>query len=203
MFVFLYVLCRMVLARCVGAETQLQSVTAGWWNQLIEKQWTVQFWSYDLISEVSTNSVFILTSRLCHVWLCDVASPIPSWHRLRRGGVTFRDATSWLQTYAERWLWRTVTVGPVKANFLLIYCDVHVCLVWNSGPFEIVYVRECRWRFDHTYYMLYWLWYILDWNFRDARGVYNGRLCGRSFSWTSGEVVAVRRVGVFVLVRFA
>jgi len=21
-------------------------------------------------------------------------------------------------------------------------------------------------------------WYILDWNFRDARGVYNGRLCG-------------------------
>ena len=24
-----------------------------------------------------------MTSRLCHVWLCDVASPIPSWHRLR------------------------------------------------------------------------------------------------------------------------
>jgi len=44
------------------------------------------------------------------------------------------------------------------------------------------------------------LWYILDWNFRDARGVYNGRLCGRSFSCTSIEVVAVRRVGVFVLV---
>ena len=38
---------RMVLARRVGAETQLQRVTAGWWNQLIEKQWTVQFWSYD------------------------------------------------------------------------------------------------------------------------------------------------------------
>ena len=29
------------------------------WNQLIEKQWTVQFWSYDLISEVSTNDVLI------------------------------------------------------------------------------------------------------------------------------------------------
>ena len=29
-------------------------------------------------------------------------------------------------------------MGPVKANFLLIYCDVYVCLVWNSGPFEIV-----------------------------------------------------------------
>ena len=45
--------------------------------------------------------------------------------------VTFRDAMSWLRTYAERCLWRTVTVGPVKANFLLIYCDVYVCLVWN------------------------------------------------------------------------
>ena len=31
-----------------------------------------------------------------------------------------------------------------------------------------------------------------------ARGVYNGRLCGRSFSLTSSEVVAVRRVGVLV-----
>jgi len=49
--------------------------------------------------------------------------------------VTFRDATSWLRTYAERCLWRTVTVVPVTANFLLIYCDVYVCLVWNSGPF--------------------------------------------------------------------
>ena len=35
-------------------------------------------------------------------------------------------------------------MGPVKANFLLIYCGVYVGLVWNSGPFEIVYVRECR-----------------------------------------------------------
>ena len=46
-----------------------------------------------MVSEVSTNGVFILTSRLCHVRLCDVASPIPSWHRLRRGGVTFCDST--------------------------------------------------------------------------------------------------------------
>ena len=36
----------------------------------------------------------MMTSRLCHVWLCDVASPIPSCHRLRRGGVTFLDSTS-------------------------------------------------------------------------------------------------------------
>ena len=56
---------------------------------------------------------------------------------------------------------------------------LHVCLVRMAG--------NC-------------LWYILDWNFRDARGVYNGRLCGRSFSGTSGKIVAVRRVGVFVLV---
>ena len=117
--------------------------------------------------------------------------------------VTFRDATSWLWTYAERCLWRTVTVGPVKAHFLFIYCDVYVCLVWNSGPFEIVYVRECRWRFGHMYYLLYWLWCILEEMFLVVWGVYNGRPCGRSFSWTSGEVVAVRRVGVFVLVRFA
>ena len=56
---------------------------------------------------------------------------------------------------------------------------LHVCLVILAG--------SC-------------LWYILDWNFRDARGVYNSRLCGRSFSCMSIEVVAVRRVGVFVLV---
>ena len=53
----------------------------------------MQFWSCGLISGVSTNGVFILTSRLGHVWLCDVASPIPSWHRLRRGAVTFCDST--------------------------------------------------------------------------------------------------------------
>jgi len=90
---FCYFVCAMldmmVLARRVGAEMQLQRVTAGWWNQLIDKQWTAQFWSYVLNSEVSTNDVCRSTSRLCHVWLCDVASPIPSWHRLRRGGVTF------------------------------------------------------------------------------------------------------------------
>ena len=40
-------------------------------------------------------------------------------------------------------------------------------------------------------------WRILEEMFRDARVVYNGRLCGRSFSGTSGEVVAVRIVGVF------
>jgi len=48
-----------------------------------------------------------------------------------------------------------------------------------------------------------WFWYVLVWNFRDAKGVYNGRTCGRSLSWTSTVVVAVRIVGVFVLVRLA
>ena len=43
-------------------------------------------------------------------------------------------------------------------------------------------------------------WCILEDMFLAMRGVYNGRPCGRSFSWTSGEVVAVRRVGVFLLV---
>ena len=77
---FLYVLCRIwwywrdvLVLRRNSREWQLGDGIS--W---CEKQWTVQFWSYDLISEVSTNGVFILTSRLCHVWLCDVASPIPS-----------------------------------------------------------------------------------------------------------------------------
>ena len=43
-------------------------------------------------------------------------------------------------------------------------------------------------------------WCILEEMFLVVWRVYNGRLCGRSFSWTSGEVVAVRRVGVFVWV---
>ena len=145
-----------------------------------EKQWTVQFWSYDLISEVSTNGVFILTSRLCHVWLCDVASPIPSWHRLRRGGVTF---------------------GRLAVIVLLIYCTV---LYLDFARWTILDVVD-SWRFQFLHVCLVimagnCLWYILDWNFRDARGVYNCRLCGRLFSWTSSEVVAVRIVGVFVWV---
>jgi len=49
--------------------------------------------------------------------------------------VTFRDATSWLRAYAECCLLRIVTVVSVTANFLLIYCDVYVCLVLNSGSF--------------------------------------------------------------------
>ena len=49
--------------------------------------------------------------------------------------VTFRDVTSWLRTYAECCLLRIVTVVSVTANFLLIYCDVYVCLVLNSGSF--------------------------------------------------------------------
>jgi len=115
----------MVLARRVGAETLLQRVTAGWWNQLIEKQWTVQFWSYDPISEVSTNDVFILTSRLCHVWLCDVASPIPSWHRLRRGGVTFG---------------RLAVIDFDGCHCLLIYCVVRFR--------TLVQFRRCRFQND-------------------------------------------------------
>jgi len=41
-------------------------------------------------SEVSSSGVCSdEVSSLSHVWFGDVASPIPSWHRLRRGGVTF------------------------------------------------------------------------------------------------------------------
>ena len=41
-----------------------------------------------------------------------------------------------------------------------------------------------------------WLWYVREWNFRDARGVYNCRPCGWSVSLSSGEFVAVRSVRV-------
>jgi len=85
----------MVLAKRVGTETQLQRVTAGWWNQWCTnvEHWSsgvIMFWTVKSPPTVSSY----MTSRLCHVWLCDVASPIPSWHRLRRENVTFRDATS-------------------------------------------------------------------------------------------------------------
>ena len=71
--------------------------------------------------------------------------------------------------------------------------------------FPVICIRRSRWIRDVSFrFSLLCLvimagnrfWYILDWNFRDARGVYNGRLCGRSFSRMSGEFVAVRMVGV-------
>ena len=40
-------------------------------------------------------------SSLVHVWFCDVASPIPSWHRLRRGGVTFPKDLPYLFTVSH------------------------------------------------------------------------------------------------------
>jgi len=53
-------------------------------------------------SEVSTNVVSDdqMKSRLCLTfWFRDVASPIPSWHSLRRGGVTFAKTILDLLTY--------------------------------------------------------------------------------------------------------
>ena len=60
-----------------------------------------------------------------------LCSPSCAWSTV----VTFRDATSWLRAYAECCLLRIVTVVSVTANFLLIYCDVYVCLVLNCGSF--------------------------------------------------------------------
>ena len=75
-------------------------------KSLTYKHWLMKFWSYVLNSEVSTNwCLFMMTSRLCHVWLCDVASPIPSWHRLRRWGVTFLDSTSFAANLFTYLLW--------------------------------------------------------------------------------------------------
>ena len=130
---FCYFVCVMlfmvVLARRVGAETQLQRVTAGWWNQWCTnvQHWScgVMFWSGKSPPTVSSYR----TSRLCHVWLCDVASPIPSWHRLWRGGVTFQ----WLAVFGcgllldvvccELLLWRhwlrTSYLFTVMCSFVL------------------------------------------------------------------------------------
>ena len=78
---------------------------------------------------------------------------------------------------------------------LLTYCDYEFCVS--------VYFRH---RFHQKVPVLHvclvvmagnCFWCILEEMFLVVWRVYNGRLCGRSFSWTSGEVVAVRRVGVF------
>ena len=106
-----------------------------------------------------------LHQRCSYIWFCDVASPIPSWHRLRRGGVTFG---------------RLAVIDFDGCHCLLIYCVVRFRTLVH---FRLCRFQKCRWKFCQMYYLLYWLWYILDWNFRDARGVYNGRLCGWSFSF--------------------
>ena len=81
-----------------------------------------------MISEVSTNGVFILTSRLCHVRLCDVASPIPSWHRLRRGGVTFgRLAVSDSEL--------GVDVIDFDECYCYLFTVLYCSLVLHAGPF--------------------------------------------------------------------
>jgi len=53
--------------------------------------------------------------------------------------VTFRDATSWLRTYAERCLWRTVTVGPVRRTSCLF--TVMYTFVWFG---TLVHFRCCK-----------------------------------------------------------
>jgi len=79
-----------VLARRVGAETRLQEINRCI-SLMYEISWCYEHWShgvYVMNSEVSTSGVCSdEVSSLSHIWFCDIASPIPSWHRLRRGGV--------------------------------------------------------------------------------------------------------------------
>ena len=110
------------------------------------------------------------------------------------GGEVWRSATRrWiLLTYARQFLlWAYFTYLCDYEFCVLVYFrrwfhqkvpGLHVCLVVMAG--------NCFWCILEEMFLVVWR-------------VYNGRLCGRSFSWTSGEVVAVRRVGVFLLVRFA
>ena len=90
--------------------------------------------SYDLISKVSTNGVFILTSRLCHVWLCDVASPITSWHRLRWGGVTFgRLAVSDFELGVD-----VIDFDECYCYlFTVLYCDVQFWSILDSVCWKV------------------------------------------------------------------
>ena len=100
-------------------------------------------------------------------------------------------------------LWRSVTrrhgcrlmLNVVCGGLLLWsrHCSTYLlyCTVFRFCT--LVHFRCCcfemvRFRFLHVCLVIMagnCLWYILDWNFRDARGVYNGRLRGRSFSGTS------------------
>ena len=126
----------MVLARRVGAETQLQRVTAGWCNQLMwetvdskvlelcSKHWSLHRWCF-----------LIMTSRLCHVWLCDVASPIPSWHRLRRGGVTFQ--------------WLAVFCCGLRLD--VVCCELGLDVICYKLVFYICWMRT------YFTYLLWWL----------------------------------------------
>jgi len=169
----------MVLARCVGAETQLQRVTAGWWNQLIEnidstvlELWSDQWSLHQRCFHIDVSSL----SRLV-VWRCLADSVLAS---SSAGRCDVRATRRHCSTYL---LYCTVFRFCTLVHFRCCWFEkvpvLHVCLVIMAG--------NC-------------FWCILEEMFLVFRGVYNGRLCGRSFSWTSSEVVAVRRVGVFVLV---
>ena len=82
-----------VPARRVGAEARLQER-----DKLIydfscfnELWWTMKSRSLMLWTVKSPPA-----SSLSHFWFRDVASPIPSWHRLWRGSVTFAKVDTWL-----------------------------------------------------------------------------------------------------------
>jgi len=106
---FRYFVCVMpyivVPAGRVGAEARLQErdrliYDVSWFNEL---WWTMKSWSLMLWTVMSPPAsylmirwslVFVLT-----FWFRDVASPIPSWHRQRRGGVKFAKTRLDLLTY--------------------------------------------------------------------------------------------------------
>ena len=96
--IFCYFVCVMpyivVPARRVGAEARLQErdrliYDISWFNEL---WWTMKSWSLMLwtVKFPPTSYLMIRWSPVfVSLWFRDVASPIPSWHHLRRGGVTF------------------------------------------------------------------------------------------------------------------
>ena len=142
---FLYVLCwiwwywrDVLVLRRNSREWQL-----GVGISCSEKQWTVQFWSYVLNSEVSTNGVILhdvsSLSRLI-VWRCLADSVLAS---SSAGRCDVRPTRRWtLLTCAWQFLiWAYCT-------YLLTYCDCLFC----RGVKDVYGVPESWWKFDQMYY---------------------------------------------------
>jgi len=109
----------------------------------------------------------------------------PLWRSTTRRWILLTYARQFLLwAYFTYLLWCLLSLltSRVMARFHQKVPVLHVCLVVMAG--------NCFWCILEEMFLVVWR-------------VYNGRLCGRSFSWTSGEFVAVRRVGVLLLVRFA
>ena len=123
------------------------------------------FWSVKFPPTVSSY----MTSRLCHVWLCDVASPIPSCHRLRRGGVTFLDSTSFAASLCSALAAVDLFTYLLWFLYIVQFC-ILVCFrcrfIWNLMNLPVTCRSGCLARycfvcsridFSRSLRTIYWL----------------------------------------------